>query len=291
MKILKFMFVTLIVFLISSFVLAAPSFQGVAEDGYENTTYQLNVDAENSLMQNIGNLFSPYEGGGQLWNVLRVIGVGIFIFFLVWAGAQFLLKANDESELKKAKMNILYIFYGGLLFFGSVWIFGTALSLGTVQGTDDLVTEFQDSLMFQVLAFLKAGAFFAAVVMIFYYGYRIIQAYDSEDKISNAKKGFLNVIIALIFIKVIDFVYYIAQQDEFVSEAASLLIDFAQIIGYVLGGLLLLTIFYAGILLITSRGDEEAWNKAKNIIKAIFLVVILIFLFLLIVYQVIRQLT
>lgn len=291
MKILKFMFVTLIVFLISSFVLAAPSFQGVAEDWYENTTYQLNVDAENSLMQNIWNLFSPYEWWWQLWNVLRVIWVWIFIFFLVWAWAQFLLKANDESELKKAKMNILYIFYWWLLFFGSVWIFWTALSLWTVQWTDDLVTEFQDSLMFQVLAFLKAWAFFAAVVMIFYYWYRIIQAYDSEDKISNAKKWFLNVIIALIFIKVIDFVYYIAQQDEFVSEAASLLIDFAQIIWYVLWWLLLLTIFYAWILLITSRWDEEAWNKAKNIIKAIFLVVILIFLFLLIVYQVIRQLT
>ncbi len=290
MKILKSVLLFILVSLtLSIWFSQAPSFNST-EDAYEETTYNLNVDSSNSLMHNIWNLFSPSEWW-QLWELLRVIWVWVFMLFLVWWWAMFLLYSNDETQLKNAKMNILYIFYWWILFFSVTWIFWTALNLWTIQGSEDLVSDFQNDLMLQVLWFLKAAAFFVAIIMIFYYWYRIVQAFDSEDKISQARKGFLNVIIALIFIKVIDFIYYIAQQDQFVSQASSLIVSVAQILWYILWWLLLMSVFYAWFLLITSRWEEESWSKAKSIIKAVFLITIVVLLFLLIVYQVIWQVT
>ena len=202
-----------------------------------------------------------------------------------------LIKSWDESELQKSKMNLVYILFWGFLFFGVTWILWTALDLRNLQWADDLVDDFQENLMFEILSFLKAAAFFAAIVMLVYYWYKIIQAFEKEDKIAEWRKWALNVVIALVFIKIVDFVFYIAQSDDFRSEAQDLMIDIAQVLWYILGILLLLSVFYAGFLLLTSRGDEEYWKKAKNVLKIVFLVAILIMLFLLIVYQVITELT
>jgi amino acid permease len=50
-----------------------------------------------------------------------------------------------------------------------------------------------------------------------------------------------------------------------------------------------LALFYAGYLLITSSGKEESMKKAKSIIVNIFIIALVIFLFLLIVYQVFNE--
>jgi hypothetical protein len=66
-------------------------------------------------------------------------------------------------------------------------------------------------------------AYYAAFVMMVYYGYKIMQAQEKEDKIKAGKTGVLNVILALIAIKVLDYLYYIAQQSDFKSQAQSFL--------------------------------------------------------------------
>ncbi|MBS8122540.1 hypothetical protein [Candidatus Vampirococcus lugosii] len=267
----------------------APSFDDFGSD-IDSSTYDIDVDSKKDLQTNILSIFYPTEKNSQIWQAIRIIGVGIFFVFLVWGGVLFLLGAGDESSLKKAKMNLIYIMYGGVLFFGVTWILGTALNIGGVTGTEDLVGNIGDNIMFQVLSFLKAAAFFMAVVMIFYYGYRMIQAFEKEDKISEARKGIINVVVALVFIKVIDFIYYIAQQNTFKTQAGELLIGFSKILGYILGALLIISIFYSGFLMITSRGEEDQFNKGKNIIKAVFIISLIIMLFLLIIYQVIGEL-
>jgi hypothetical protein len=64
--------------------------------------------------------------------------------------------------------------------------------------------------------------------MLVYYGYQMMIAFDKEDKIKAARTGILNVILALVFIKVIDFLYYIAQQDSFGDEANNLILVIAK---------------------------------------------------------------
>jgi hypothetical protein len=68
-----------------------------------------------------------------------------------------------------------------------------------------------------------------------------------------------------------------------------LIVNVAIVLWWVLGSLFVLALFYAGYLMITSSGKEEAFKKAKWIIVNIFLISAVIFLFLLIVYQVFNE--
>ena len=83
--------------------------------------------------------------------------------------------------------------------------------------------------MFQVLGFLKAFAFFYAIVMTIRYGIQFMKALEKEDQIKTAKKGITNVLMALIFIKVIDFIYFIAQSGQFVSKAKNFMLNIARV--------------------------------------------------------------
>lgn len=91
------------------------------------------------------------------------------------------------------------------------------------------------------------------------------------------------------FIKVIDYIFYIAQTPSFGTKAADMIVNVAVVLGWVLGSLFVLALFYAGYLMITSSGKEEAFKKAKSIIINIFVIALVVFLFLLIVYQVFNE--
>jgi len=50
------------------------------------------------------------------------IGVLILLFFLMWAGIEFILNANNEEKRRKAMISFVYILYGVVFFFGAHWI-------------------------------------------------------------------------------------------------------------------------------------------------------------------------
>jgi hypothetical protein len=52
----------------------------------------------------------------------------------------------------------------------------------------------RDKLIFNFIAFMKAGAFFVAIVLIIYHGLQIIRAYEKEDKLAEARKAIVNVL-------------------------------------------------------------------------------------------------
>ena len=95
--------------------------------------------------------------------------------------------------------------------------------------------------------------------------------------------------IALVFIKMIDYIFYIAQTPAFGAKAADMIVNVAIVLGWILGSLFVLALFYAGYLLIASSGKEEAMKKAKSIIINIFIIALVIFLFLLLVYQIFNE--
>ena len=78
--------------------------------------------------------------------------------------------------------------------------------------------------------FLKAAAFFFAIIMITSHGFRIMMSVDKADKIKNARTGILNVLMALIFIKLIDYIFFIAQMPSFAQEAVDFIIELAKIL-------------------------------------------------------------
>ncbi len=58
-----------------------------------------------------------------------------------------------------------------------------------------------------------------------------------------------------------------------------------------MGALMLLYVIYAGYMLIVSNGNDDAFKKAINTLKTIFIVVLIVFLFLMIIYQLVKDLT
>ncbi len=268
------------------------------EFGRVETVFWICVDRNLTLRQNVQNLFYPNpinpsicssSRWGLFWDVFRRLGVSLLFIFFVLSGVKILLYANNEEKRKAAIMSMIYILYGWFLFLWSTWILWDVLNIGNLQWSEQFVERIEFNLFLQILTVLKWFAFFLAIIMLVWYGYKLIAATDQEDRLKNAKKWLLNIVIAMIFIKVIDYVYYIASVPTFASDAANFIVQVATLLGYIIWSVLVLLVFYLWFLLLTGRGEEETVTKAKNIITTIVLSAIVIFLFLLIIYQIFQE--
>jgi len=274
-------------------VFAAPSFNNLEwteKIGYAGS-FKDSVKYDKSLADNIYALFFPSTNGNgwAIFNKIKIIAVGLAFIFLIRAWAMFLLYADDENELKKAKLNIIYLFYGAFLIFWAAWLLGKVLWVWADTNATNTVLSTQNNVIWWILLFFKWLAYYVAILMMIYYGYKIIQAQEKEDKIKQARTWILNIILALIGIKVLDYVYYISQQKNFLQTSSSFLAGFWKILGWVLWVLLVVALLYAASLLITSRWNEEAWKKSKTIIRNVFLVIFIVFLFIVIVFDMIKN--
>ncbi|MCX6823724.1 MAG: hypothetical protein NT085_01220 [candidate division SR1 bacterium] len=269
--------------------------------GRVETVFNLGIDRNISLMDNVRRLFYPstaaitdangnlIQAGGNLWVLIRSLGFIVLFIFLVVTGISFIMNAKEADGAKKAFSSVIYILYGAFLVFGVTWILGTVLNIGDIQGSGQLVDRVQNGLFLQILSFFKVLAFFAAIIMLVVSGFRMMSAMDKSDKVKIAQKGAINVVIALVMIKVIDYIFYIAQTPAFGTAAADMIVNVAVVLGWILGSLFVLALFYAGYLMIASSGKEDAFKKAKSIIINIFIIALVVFLFLLIVYQVFNE--
>lgn len=271
---------------------AAPSFYDLSQSEIWWYKSDLWVSANNSFYSNLVNLFFPSGNGWYIRTKLQIIFLWLLFIFVIRAWSLFVLWANDDWNLKKAKNNLLYILYWAFLVFGAIWILWTVLKVW-ISGTtaSATVVNVQHNIIWNILIFFKSVAYYAAVIFIVYYGYSIMQAHEKEDKIKAARTWAINVIIALISIKVLDYVYYIAQWWNFRWNATSFIASLWTVLGWVLWVLIILVLIYSGFLLITSRWNEESMKKSITIIKNVFLVIFVLFLFIIIVYDFVKNLT
>jgi len=58
----------------------------------------------------------------------------------------------------------------------------------------------------------------------------MMTALDSDEKLKKARSGVINVVLALIFIKIIDYLYIIAQAKEFKNKAIELLVEVSKVL-------------------------------------------------------------
>ncbi len=284
-----FLKILVVIGLLSSLSFAAPKQNLLDQNPVEDLQWQL--EAKGGLKQTIRTLFYPSSDGGFFYGSLMRIGVLVLLFFLMWAWTEFILSADDENKRKKAQLSFLYILYGTALFFGANWILTLWLKLWSPVAPDELVRNTSEAVLLATIWILRALAYFAAIVLIIYFGYKIIAAFDKEDKIANARRGVMNVAIALAFIGVIEFIYGAASRSSFRTEIGDFLVRVAKVLWWLIGASLVLMILYAGVLLITSRWNEEAYQKAKTILKVAFVVILTIALFLLLFYQLFWELT
>jgi len=257
--------------------------------------FDLDIDMDKWLFANMKKIFYPDGDWGRLRITLRNIMVWVLLVFLVWAWVYFLLFApGDEEELKRAWKNLIFIVYGAALIFLVVWILWTALNLGGIHGAtwEDgaLLKTFESNVVLFILSFLKWFAFFMAIIFLVWYGYKMMQAFSEEEKLKAARTGILNVFIALILIKVIDYVYFIAQQHNFKNAIIEFIVQVSKFLWYLWGIMFVIAIIYAGYQFITAWWNDDKITKAKTVIKSVFVIILIILLFMLVIYQVFNDL-
>ena len=270
---------------------AKPLVRG-AERVYNPKT--LGIDSSKSLKENVQAMFYPDSTWTWDWgiirNIIRTLAAGFLVAMIMYTWIQFIRYPDDPKKIENATNSLIYIGYWAFLVFGSAYLVGL-IGFDSAEGSKEIVQNLQNNILINVITFIKGIAFFLAIVMIFWYGFQIIQAMDAADKRKKWITWVINVLSALVFIKLLDFVYYIAQQQDFESRATALFIDISKIIWYLMGALMLLYVIYAGYMLIVSNGNDDAFKKAINTLKTIFIVVLIVFLFLMIIYQLVKDLT
>lgn len=253
------------------------------------------ISKDKPLKENIKLLFFPQKsgnGGGILRNVLRYVGYVLVFIFLVINGANLLLWAKNPDKLKEALNTFLVILIGAALYFGAVWLFGSVINLEgirTTTGLRDNLTS-KDSIIFFVLSFLKGAAFFYAIIMIVITGFQMMNPKSGEEwggkKLLNNLTG---IIAALVGMKVVDFLYYIASQENFAEAGGNFIVTVAKFLAYISGSVIVLMIIYSGYLLIVDGGKGENFKKAKTTLINILLAVISLFFFLFLIYQIFME--
>jgi hypothetical protein len=264
----------------------------------DESVFDLGIKNDLTLWENLRQIFYPDPNWGapnRLWYVLRVLMIWLFVLMFIRAGARFFIYADNESELSKSKLNMIYIIAWAWVIFLTIWILWFALNItdsNTLTWLADpsldttLLSRAENNILRLLIWFLKGAAFFVAIIMLFWHGYGMMSALDAEEKLQKARSGVINVILALIFIKVIDYLYLISQAKEFKNRAIELLIEVSKVLGYVLWFLMVVAALYAGYVMVTASGDESRVSVAKNILKALFIVTLVVFLFMLVVYQI-----
>lgn len=253
--------------------------------------FDLHIDTDQGLFSNMKKIFYPTDGDNTLRIAIRNIMVWVLLVFLVWAGVHFLLFAPwDAEELKRAWKNLIFIIYGAALIFLVVRLLWTALNLGGIQGATwewtTLLKTFEDNVLVFILSFLKWFAFFMAIIFLIWYGYRMMQAFSEEEKLKAARTGILNVFIALILIKIIDYVYFVAQQHDFKNAAIEFIVQASKFLWYLWGIMFVIALVYAWYQFITAWWNDDKITKAKTVIKSVFVIILIILLFMLVIYQV-----
>jgi heme/copper-type cytochrome/quinol oxidase subunit 4 len=146
----------------------------------------------------------------------------------------------------------------------------------------------QRGLFFQILTLLKGAAFFFAIVMVVFTGVKVIAAADA-DKSKKIMSGVLNVVAALAIMQVVDLIYYMASAENFAEQAMEFIFTVARIFGYIYGSIAVLMVFYAGYSLLTDAGGGDGFKRAKNILINLLVSGLVLFGFLLILYQVFAE--
>lgn len=251
------------------------------------------LDKNKSIVDNIKNMFYPDSSGqwGKIWDLIKVIGLIVFVLAIVRQGFSYVLASDEEEKIKWYHINIAYIFLWGVIFFSATWLLWIGLSVWWDGGTAWLLQRLDTGIAFQIFSGIRAWAFFTAIVLLGYYGWSMMSAMDDEDKLKTMRQWVINILIVLVTIKLIDYIYFVAQSPDFKSKATELIVQISKVLWYILGWFFTLSIIYYWFRLMFSGGDEEALTKVKNIITVTLLWTLVLFLFFLIIYQVVQEFT
>ena len=73
---------------------------------------KIGINKDLSLRDNVKNMFYPdLDGqGGRIWDIVKVIGLIVFVTMLVAQGLKYVINSDTESKVNEYHRNFLYIF-------------------------------------------------------------------------------------------------------------------------------------------------------------------------------------
>lgn len=252
------------------------------------------IDAKKTIRENIECLFFPSieNNWGYLWGVLKYVGYILIFIYLVLLATKLLFSGKKPETVKEVMSSIALIIVGASLYFGALWILGSVMKLSTLNTTADLKTSLtgNSGFMFFLLSLAKAGAFFYAIVMIVWTGFKMMNPTSAEEWGGKKLAGNLTgIIAALVGMKIVDFLYYIASMGDFTTQAGDFIIQVAKFMAYGSGAVIVLMIIYTGYQLVIDGGSGENYRKAKQVLTNIVLAVVSLFFFLFLLYQIFSE--
>lgn len=266
------------------------------EDKWVHDPWNFGVSEDKRLSANIAALFYPSnnDGGNAIYHVIRDMTLWVMIAFFVWAWASILFNRKPE-DVKKTLWSLVYILIWGLFIYGANRIFWDVLNFKAWNFTAseewwvEWVSDAAHSVFFVVLSALKGFAFFLSIIMIVITWFRVIAAWEWE-KWKKLVKWLINVVIWLLIIKWIDFIYYVtADTQNFVKNAADLIINIAKIFAYIYWVITVIMVIVAWYLYMTDGWSWSNFKKASNVLVNILLSALVLFAFLLILYQIFAE--
>ena len=275
----------------------APSYESFAEKltnwGNEHLYNIWGVSSNQSIKDNVQKLFFPTNSWwSALWSILRYAGMILVFVYIIYSAIQLITSMGKPEKFKSAITNLLYVLIWSFLFFWSMWIFWTKFNIAWLQTTSDVAKNLTSSdwLPFFILSLLKGAAFFIAIVYIVSIWFQLMNPSTWESwNWKKLIKSLANIIFALVAIKVVDFLYYIATQKSFATEAWNFIIQVAKFLAYLSGIIIVIMIIYSGYLLVVDWWKWENFKKAKNTLINIVLAIVALFFFLFILYQIFAE--
>lgn len=219
--------------------------------------------------------------GFRILTMVKVFIQGLLIIMVVYTGFMMIYSmGSDEDTLSNAKRQIWY-FLVALLFIN---IPGTIYEAfykewGSVGGTignswftqnsqNNLFVDFfvfGNTINDNIVGFLQIMIFILAIFALVLQGIFLITSRGREEKLSEAKNKIVYIILALIFVGMIEawkrlaFTWDIGDGVNIFETLANLALFFA-------GPVAIFFLTLAGYYYITANGDEEKVHKAKSII-------------------------
>lgn len=226
-----------------------------------------------------------------------LIGI-VAVFFIIFMGAKLVTAGGNEEDVKKATKGLLFSILAFAIismseevalivgFFKEEAAYGTGTSTGGIIGSPGQILERVHMFDIQVevvITFIKylIGSF--AVLMVVVNGVKLVTGGGEEENTKKAKSGIIYALAGLLMMYLADIavnkVFYkldktIYSGIEGAAPATDLQRGIGELVGITnfvvsfVGPLLLLVILIGGVLYMTAGGEEEKMNKAKRVILA-----------------------
>jgi hypothetical protein len=244
-----------------------------------------------------------------IMNVRYIIGA-VAIGLMVYAGVRMVIAQGSEEEYTTQKRNLVYAviglavvgFSGDLVRIFSVYCSPTGKDLagmpctpgGFLKDPNAIIrsaTLFDQRTQF-IITFIKYIIGSIAVFMIIRSGLRLITSSGNEEKLAEDKKSLFYGIIGLLFIIMADSavtnVFYKIDLSRYPSvggaapgfnaaQGVAELAGFTNLVVTIATPIAILMLLYAAFQYITSAGNEERQGKAKRLIFAVIVGILIMY--------------